>query len=381
MATYRYLFYDLLSNAPLAELPMKRVVFDSPLNGVGSYVGYLPLADPSIEQLQVYSATVPGRTALYIDRGGTLVWGGIVVSRKFSQGQNVYGSVGPFTMEIQAAEFMWYFLNKRVIAADTIFTNAEQMTIPGALINTAQAVRNGSIGVNVPSFPASGILRTQTWQGTEKKKVGQAIIDMSQLDQGFDWAIQVGYGIGGQPAGVPGKQLQLGYPRLGVPFTTSGWMFEFPGNIVDYLWPEDASAQAITAYVQGQGTGTNMIQSSNTITSLLDAGYPLLEDVFVLKDQTDPNAVAARAVSAAKAFSLPVTLPVIMVRADQEPVLGSYAVGDDANIRITSPQYPAIAPSVGYDVFWRIIGRRVEPQQAENSKPERVFLTLGAVPV
>lgn len=378
MANYRYIFADLLTNATLAELPLKRVSFSQMLNGVGTFTGYLPIGDPQVAKLQPWTQTPGGRTALYVDRGGRIVWGGIVVTRRYSEGSTAQGSVGSFMMEIDASEFMWYFREKRIITADTTFTAADQMTIPGSLINTAQSVRGGNIGVNVPSFPNSGVARTITWKGTDRKKVGQAIIDMSQLDQGYDWAIRVDYGLGGQPAGVPGKQLALGYPRLGIPFTTSGWMFEFPGNISDYSWSEDSSLQAITAYVQGNGTGSTMVQSSNTVTSFLDAGYPLLEDVFQAKDQTDPNLIAARAVAAAKAYSSPIALPQIVVRADRDPVLGSYAVGDDANIRITSPQYPAQPGTVGYDVFWRIVGINVQPQ--DDGQPEDVFLTLGAIP-
>ncbi len=374
---YRYLFYDLLTNAALAELPMKRVRFDQKLNEVGSFVGYLELSDPQVQKLFPWRNTPGGRTVLYVDRGGRIVWGGIVVTRKYSQGPTAPGGVGPFMMQIGAQEFMWYFKDKRTIAAGASFTNVDQLTIAQSLFNTAQGVASGNIGVAVPTN-TSGVLRSRTWLASERKKVGEAVIDLSRLDNGFDWQIRVDYGIGGQAAGIPGKQLALGYPRLGEPFSSTGWMWEFPGNIVDYSWAEDSSLQAVTAYVQGSGTSTSMVQSSNTITSLLDGGYPLLEEVFRAKDETDASSVAARAVAYAKAYSQPVTLPQVLVRADLEPVLGAYSIGDDANIRITSPQYPVQPGTVGYDVFWRIIGIRVEPQ--DDSKPERVYLTLGAIP-
>lgn len=375
-AAYRYLFCDLVTNAVLAELPLKRVKFDSKLNDIGSFSGVLGMADPQATKLQPWSQTPGGRTALYVDRGGRIVWGGVVITRRYSQGRNA-GGAGPFLMEIGASEFMWYF-NKRLIVADAAFTAAEQMTIPGSLINTAQGVRNGNIGVQVPAFPASGVVRTQTWAATERKKVAEAIRDMSVLDQGFDWAIRVDYGLGGQPAGTPGKQLALGYPRSGNTYNTTGWVFEYPGNVVDYMWPEDSSLQAVTAYVQGSGSGTAMTQSSSSVTSLLDAGYPQLDEVFQAKDQADASVIGARAIAHAKAYSSPVTLPELLVRADLDPVLGSYAVGDDALVRITSPQFPAVSGAVGYSMFWRIVAVEVTPQ--DSAKSERVKLTLGAIP-
>lgn len=381
VGTYRYLFYDLVTNAPLADLPLKRVSFERRLNEVGSLRGYLPIADPNVQKLlgqtNPWAATPGGRTALYVDRNGTLVWGGIVVTRKYSQGSNTQGSVGPFMMELGCSEFMWYFADKRVIDYEAVFTGIDQLTIAQNLINTAQSVRNGNIGVAVPTN-TSGVLRSQTWHAQDRKKVGRALMDLAQLDNGFDWIIDVDYGIGGQVPGVPGKQLRLGYPRIGNTFQTTGWMFEFPGNIADYAWAEDSSLQAITVYMQGQGMGQNMAQSSNSVTSLLDAGYPQLDDVFSLKDGTDPATIGARAVSFAKAYSSPVTLITLLVRPDLDPVFGSYRIGDDVNLRITSPQYPVQPGSVGYDQFWRIVAQRVDPQ--EDDRPERVYLTMGAIP-
>src|SRR5215472_3143191 len=159
---YRYLFYDLVTNSPLAELPLKRVRFEKKLNEVGSFVGYLPLSDPNVQKLlgrtNPWAATPGGRTAVYVDRNGAIVWGGIVVTRQYSQG-TVLGGVGAFMMEIGASEFMWYFRDKRVIAADAIFTNVDQLAIAQSLINTAQTGRNANIGVAVPSN-TSGVLRT-----------------------------------------------------------------------------------------------------------------------------------------------------------------------------------------------------------------------------
>jgi len=98
------------------------------------------------------------------------------------------------------------------------------------------------------------------------------------------------------------------------------------------------------------------------------------------KDQVDPASIAARAVAFAKAYSSPVALPQIAVRADGDPPLGAYSVGDDCLLRITSPQFPAPSGggSVGYSGYWRIVQQSVQPQ--DDTQPERVVLTLGATP-
>jgi len=356
--SYRFLFYDLLANAALTELPMVQVNFSHKLNDVGAFTGSLVLS-AATTYLFPWANTPPGRTALYVDRGGRIVWAGIVVTRTYTQGA---GAGQAQSLTIGAAEMFWYFLRKRVITADAVFTNVDQLTVVESLLNTAQAAPSGNIGVAVPST-TSGILRTQTWHAYERKLVGVAIKDLSVLDQGFDWRLDVDYGVGGQAAGIPGKQFVLGYPRIGQPFSSSGWVFEHPGNIEDYTWPEDASAQAVTAYMQGSGSGSSMILSSATNTALLMAGYPQLDEVFVAKDQTDPSVVAARAVAAVKAYSSPVVLPQILVDPDQDPKFGSYALGDDCLVRITSPQFPALGQQSVYRLtvlgdkpsgFWRL---------------------------
>jgi len=363
MAVYRYRFYDLATNSLLGELPLIGVTFASKFNDVGDFSASLLMADSRIAAMQPLTVTQPGRTAVYVDRDGTLVWGGVVVLRGYQ--------ASTFMLAIRASEFMWYFSQKRVIATTKAYTNQDQLFIAQDLVNYAQGVASGSIGVVVPSN-TSGVLRTVTYNSTDRKKVGQAIADLAQLDNGFDWAIDVAY-----VAGLPTKTLTLSYPRRGVTFQNSGWTFEYPGNIHDYTWPEDSSSQAITAYVQGAGTGTNMVSATNTNTALLDGGYPLIEDLFQAKDQTDPGMLAARAVAAVKAYANPVVLPQLYVRANQDPLLGSYKAGDDVRVRITDPRWPAQAGAPGLETFYRITTIQVTPQ---DNAPETVTLTLGAVP-
>ena len=138
MAVYRYILCDLLTNTELAELPLANVRFDLKLNGAGSLTASLPLTDPKVQALDPIGDTLPGRTALYVDRDGVLLWGGIVWTRR---------STGP-TLELGCQEFESYFAN-RLITTDAVFTQVDLLAIARQLINTAQIKANGNIGVAV----------------------------------------------------------------------------------------------------------------------------------------------------------------------------------------------------------------------------------------
>ena len=73
--TYRYLFADLLTNDILAELPITGVAFTQQLNQAGTFTGHLLISGLDTEKFNVLPATIPGRTALYIDR--TDPWCGV----------------------------------------------------------------------------------------------------------------------------------------------------------------------------------------------------------------------------------------------------------------------------------------------------------------
>lgn len=139
---------------------------------------------------------------------------------------------------------------------------------------------------------------------------------------------------------------------------------------------------AVTDYVTGSGTGPTMLRSSSSTTSLLDAGYPLIEAVFSYKGQVDQPTLDQTAIAEAKAFAGPVsTNSVVVLGSYFTP--GSFIVGDDVRVRITdkrfnlgtNPDGSLIGP--GIDTFRRIYDFEVTPG---DDTPETITFTLGAPP-
>lgn len=374
MAVYTYLVCDLRTNALLAELPLSSVSFSRILNGAGHFQGTLHLGDPKVTALNPIASTIPGRTAIYVDRDGALVWGGIIWTR---------GPYQPTTQSIALGgmEFWSYFQVRTKTARYIVDTKAylqqDQLFIARDLINYAQAKAGGNIGVVVNS-ETCGVLRDRTYNNYDFTPVGQAIEQLSAVLNGFDFSIEVSY-----VNGVPTKIFVPSYPRRGITANTSGLIFEYPGNVADFIWPEDATQQANSSYSIGAGQGASLLHSSSSVTALLDAGYPLLEYLDSYKTVSVQAELDAHAQADVVARANAVVLPEVHLRSDTDPVLGSYTTGDDARVRINDlGRFPDAAHSIDgsdqrLDTYLRITGYEVITPTVDG-RSEDVRVVLGA---
>lgn len=359
MTQYRYLFADLLTNQIIGELPLTDVNFTRQLNSIGSFTGRLLLSGVNAEQMNVSNATVPAKTAVYVDRDGVLVWGGILWGRPYSSETQ--------TLEFQAQEFESYFQH-RVIDADAAFTNTDQLTVAQSLVTTAQAAPYGDIGIIVPSN-TSGVTIDRVYYGYELKTVYQGLLDLSRSDDGFDFAVEVSYDNNGDPQ----KELVTAYPRLGQTYSASdpnAPVFEFPaGNIVLYELEEQGPATANKMFVIGAGSNEGkLIESAVDATKYAD-GWALLERTATYSDYTDTTLLQTLAMGQVAAVSYPPTTFKIVVPPYENPVLGSYNIGDECRLRILDDRFPT-----GLDSVYRIVALNVEPGE---DGPERATLTLA----
>lgn len=360
---YRYLFADLVTNQILAELPMTGVQFTQQLNTAGTFTGHLLLSGINSAALNVPNATIPGRTAVYVDRNGKLVWGGVLWGREYSSAKQ--------TLTFQAREFLSYFERRR-ITSTVAFTNLDQLKIAQQVMSNSQGVPNGSIGLlynqDAGSTSTSGVLVSRTYYGYELKTVFNAIQDLSRQSSGFDFEISVYYDGDGNPA----KSFNTYYPRSGTAYSSTSKtapVFELPaGNIVEYVYPEDGSIAANTVYALGAGSNEGKLISSASDTSKLSAGWPLLEEQANYSDITDATMLTSLANGQLTAVSYPPTTLKVVAPPYVDPQFGTYEVGDDVRVRITDNRFPN-----GLDTTYRIVALNVE---AGENGPERVTLTL-----
>jgi hypothetical protein len=329
VSEYRYLFADLLTNQVLAELPLFGVSFDRELNSAGSFSGQLLISDARETLYNIQNSTIPSRTAVYVDRNGVLVWGGILWSRTYDSTTQ--------TMSFVATEFESYFQHRR-ITKDYNFVAVDQLTAVRQVINDIQAEPSGNIGV-VVGTQTSGVTINKAVFGYELKPCLEFVYELSKSSQGFDFSIDVSYGFGG----VITKTLNLGYPRRGKIYSQadpSAIMLEFPANVIAYSYPEDGTRTANTMYGIGGGSSTPPISKQQNAGQLA-VGYPLLEEIVSYTDYSSIGTLNDLTLGQLNAFINPVTVATVSFPAyATDPLFGTYDTGDDVRLRITDDRFP-----------------------------------------
>ena len=363
--TYRYLFADLRTNAILAELPLTGVSFAQVLNNAGTLNARILISDVRESGYDIKNVTIPARTAIYVDRDGVLIWGGIIWLRTYNSADQ--------HITISAREFMSYFERRR-ITATTVYSNYDQLAIAQSLVNIAQSVTGGNIGVTVPTN-TSGVLVSRVYFDYEFKDVFGAVKDLSNSNTGFDCNIDVQY----DSTGTPQKYLRTQYPQRGITYNAANsdsLVFEFPGNLVSYEWPDDGSIVANTMY----GIGPNSNEAKIRATAVgpagqVGAGWPFLEDTTTYNDQYDSTLLYQQTLAEVTARQNPVVTIKITLPAYVSPTLGNYQTGDQCLLRITDDRFPQ--PSYGgygSATVQRIVAITVNPGE---DGPELVTLTLA----
>ena len=352
MATYRYLFADLLTNTINAELPLSGVTFTQALNQAGTFTGHLQLSDIRIkntlgtyfagEVFTLDSDTATGKTALYIERDGILVWGGIIWSRTYDSTSQ--------TMTFSGREFESYFERRRITSTVVFPSTTDQFTMIKNIVDTAQSAASGNIGINTGYIGLSGVTIGTAYPifAYERRVVFDTILNMSQQASplGFDFSVDVAY----DANYVPTKTLNLYYPRKGVAYssTSPSPMLEFPGSMVAYSYPEDGGSMANKIYGAGAGSNEGQYLATASSAAALTAGYPLLEDSVSYTQIPNPTVVDKLTTAEVNARYQPVTVlqaswvptvnPVTGVQV--APVWGDFNLGDTFRIRITDDRFP-----------------------------------------
>lgn len=102
---YRYYVEDLISGKKLAELDFRGVSYKLALNAAGDFSGSLVVKDVA-NATNLYNATLPGVTALYVLRNGVCVWGGIIWERDYVPEDK--------KLSVSASEFTSYLHHRKI---------------------------------------------------------------------------------------------------------------------------------------------------------------------------------------------------------------------------------------------------------------------------
>nr|WP_225448709.1 hypothetical protein [Streptacidiphilus sp. P02-A3a] len=359
-AAYRVVFADLLTDRVIDILQVAGLTFDTWIGKTGTLGGSLPVPDADMAR-RVRAATVPGRTAVWVERAGAVWWGGILWTATPSSDAR-----GAVKVDIQAGSFESYF-DHRLIFADQTFTQADQFTIARSLFRYAAAQPGGDIGIQLDAA-RSGVLRDRTYSRFDLPVVRDLLDQLAAVEGGFEWRISTYH----DPAsGRRTKALQLGYPviRTG----DAPIMLTHPGNVVSYSWPTDATGMA-TAWQSRGSTDTQSttgdsvpLMSGVYMTTATAAGWPRLDGSSDYNSVNQLPTLNAHARADLAAAAAPVAIPAVTVRPDGQ--ISPALLGAPVRLRVRDVWYPD-----GHDATYRVVGMAVTAATRGTAESAEIYL-------
>lgn len=359
MTLFRYLSTDLVTGDIIGELPLHDVTFTRLLNGAGPMSASLRLPGDDLYLAEMYvDACAECRRCIYIFYGDALVWAGPVWMTDYDTTTQTLG--------LDGAE-LWSYWRRRRIRADAEFTNTDQFAIARSLINTAKAATGGDISMTV-AYGSSGVLRDRTYKAAELKKLGEAIEQLSEVEDGFDFTVEVTR----LYSGAFRRRLHFYYPTRTRTLAESQLYLTLGNNMQKLTLPRNGAQVSNAVDVIGAGEGIDMLRHRAIDTDMLAAGFPLLEEAVSYKDITRLSTLIDHANGELAARKYPISLPRATVLLDDDPQLGTYELGDQGRIMVlpgTEPRWPG-----GLELDVRLNGYTVRPpDDGEAPTVELIF--------
>jgi hypothetical protein len=358
---FTYEARDLLTWEALDGLPYQGVSFGKILDQHGTWQGSLPLGEPRVQLFDWKDATRPGRTALFVDLQGTLVWGGIIWTTSYESDDPTK------SLKVSATEFGSYFQH-RLQAEDygsesTVGklweeTGEDPMKILKRVIEDAQAAEAASAGyITGSKIPI--VLHSP--EGSEfDVKVSYPGTSLQTIDSINSTLTQIGFGPGYDFSwdceyveGVPTVVLNLYRPKKGRTPEESEIVI-LGRDTTKWTWPEDATSQATEVVETGSGTGGSVPARASTNYP----GYPLLQKATARTQIGTESLLEEIALGDLALVGWPVVTPTIVLPASlpdtpaeerKALALGEYDVGDEFVFAIdpmegggtnTDPRFP-----------------------------------------
>jgi hypothetical protein len=367
---YRYLLCDLLTDRPLASLPLTGVSFDRRISRTGALQGTLVAPNRGLVAMGKLMHAYAGRSALWVYRGQELWWGGIPWTVQAKQEAR-----GPVEVSVTAATFDSY-AHHRELYADKAYgagigeTGIDQGVIVPDLWRTIQAESGGDIGVVAEDQP-TGIDRVRVYLAADSAKVGKLIEDLGDVIDGPEHTIDTYLDELGNRTKRLRVGLQLGsqVPRFVFQRSLHG------GLITGWEHTADAVDGGTSFQTRGQALDANagadtppQLSTRVQRTDLLELGWPLL-DVSEDHDTTTSTETLdghAQALAIERAGAMPTSGYDIEVgNSGWSP----NRLGDAVRLKLDDLWHD------GIDLTTRPVGCKVTPP--EKGKPEQVTLLLA----
>lgn len=370
---YRYVFADLLTDRTICELPLTGVSFDQRIIQPGTFRGTIPIPNRAtaeqarkvIPTLPEETHTGPGRTVAYVYRGAE-IWGPYLIWSATPQSDER----GRITVPIQGAGLESY-LDHVEIREDLAYSGADQTSgIAAGLVAHMQSDPQADIGLTVTA-PASGTLRDRTYKRSEAASYGARLIELANVDGGFEYMVRAYVGSGGRTREF------LAMTQLGSADTDH--LFSQPGNVLAWSYGSDATSAATSYQTRGDTVSDDVAASSEPLMStvgagqasaLLAAGWPRLDRTVDYQSVTEQPTLDAYARWWAATRPGVVRIPEATVRLDERTSFSPGQLGDYARLKLVNDWFPRIDRRPSFSRRWRVVGAEITPVSRENGQEQ-----------
>ena len=154
---------------------------------------------------------------------------------------------------------------------------------------------------------------------------------------------------------------------------TAATVLQFPGNVIEYKFPEDASSVSNTLFGLGYGANnTKLVATAISKTYITNGSWPLYEDSANYIDVADIDLLKNITLGQLQATAYPPTTIEVVLSPYVDPLYPSYNIGDEVRLDIKDDLFPN---GFSFDATnpLRIVGISVNPGE---TGPARVTLTL-----
>lgn len=360
---YRYLFVDILSNRVIDELPCYGVWLSRQLSGVGQMTASLGLNSKPYRNIDIKSATTPGKTALYVLCNDLVLWGGPIWTRTYNSESRTLQLSGQ-TWESWPLKFY----------PDTSlsYTGIDQRNVVIDLLTRLQSVSLQNAQFTLPGTFTNQVVRTENFPYDDLKSYGELIKYMSEYDEGFDYEILPYM----DSNGILQRYVNIGGTKLGRPQGVTGLGFDFPGGIIRYWYTENAGAGAVKVFGIGGviGDATTAIRSTYSQADIIASGsYPLLQSVYTNGDVTVQSTLDSQTKLYGDSKRPPITSWTIDIDPTIDPIVGTWGLGDHAHIMVQDEAFFDTELST----YVRVIGWELSPP-AKDSKETLKLIIEGS---
>jgi len=357
---YTYLAADIFNDEAISELPMRDVQFNWQINKPGELSG--TIAAPELPNIRDYfTATVPGRTAIYVLRDGQPVWGGIIWKRTF----------GSDSREVKIEADTWdSYMYHRILDEDWMFLRdvseqtppekrhegVEQIEIFRYLWRYMADTANGDIKV-ILGDQTSTVMRGAYFSKWDFKTYGEHLEAFAKKVDGFEWCSVIG--VSADRSTIQ-RRIDFAYPKFGRVYADSGLVWEYPGWTLRYAWIGDSDKAATVAFVTGGGDGDLKAYYQRTNDQAFADNWPRLDQVWNHSTVWDQGILKSHAGKYLEAYFPPISSIELEVHPRVPVEVGDFFLGDEVRLVIDDDLF-YLANIQEQDMLARIKGITVKP--------------------